>query len=135
MEYWFTLLHFVMDGPVLSKNVGQVIICKKHEIIWPTISQIRRSGYAPPIFQIKNEVKLEEEELKTSEISKFTKTSQLQNLKGPKRFICSRCNASFQDKHDLKTHNLSVHDGKKVFRGPIFKWTEKEFLKNLLLHC
>ena len=64
-------------------------------------------------FPIKNEVKLEEEELKTSEVSKFTKSSQLQNLKGPKRFICSCCHVSFQDKHDLKTHNLSVHDGKK----------------------
>ena len=59
------------------------------------------------MFPTKNEVKLEEEELKTSEVSKVTKTSQLQNLKGPKRFSCPRCHASFQEKYDLKTHNLS----------------------------
>ena len=28
--------------------VGQVITCVLHVITWPTISQNRRSGYAPP---------------------------------------------------------------------------------------
>ena len=71
------------------------------------------------IFPIKNVVKLEEKELEMLEISQFTNASELNNLEGPKLFNCSRCHASFQNKHDLKLHNFSVHEGEKLFRGPI----------------
>ena len=36
--------------------VVQVIRCKTLLIIWPTISQKRRSGYAPPFLKVNNEV-------------------------------------------------------------------------------